>query len=201
MRPKLVLARGIYHCKYLATEFSEYWKGQGRIPTPQQLGDTRAISKAIQREQQWEPILSDSFLVQAKVFKYCGLPVPDSQADCAVPGSGSGRGGLGTAGGLANRTTTQPGSNSCLNNVNFNSHFFGSHRTSSVRCAEIRHHITAGDKPALPLSKIDQQAMCLAWHCKGQCNAACPRAANHVAYTAEEYAPLAAWCTANFNVE
>ena len=50
MRPKLVLARGIYHCKYLATEFSEYWKAQGRIPTPQQLGNANAISKAIQRE-------------------------------------------------------------------------------------------------------------------------------------------------------
>ena len=133
MRPKLVLARGIYHCKYLATEFSEYWKAQGRIPTPQQLGDTKAISKAIQREQQWEPTLSDSFLVQAKVFEYCGLPVPCSQGDRAVPGSG--RGGLGTAGGLANRTTTQPGSNSHFNNVNFNSQLFGSYRTSSVRCA------------------------------------------------------------------
>ena len=201
MCPELVLARGIYHCKYLATEFSKYWKAQGRVPTPQRLSDARAISKAIQREQQWELILSDSFLVQAKVFEYCGLPVPGSQADRVLPGAGSGRGGLGTTGGLANRTTIPPGFNSRLNNVNFNSQLFGSYRTSAVRCAEIRRQITAGNKPALPLSKIDQQAMCLAWHCKGQCNAACPRSADHVAYTAEEYAPLAAWCTANFNAE
>ena len=67
MRPELMLARGIYHCKYLSTKFSEYWKVQGRVPTPQRLGEAKAISKAIQREQQWEPILSDSFLVQSKV--------------------------------------------------------------------------------------------------------------------------------------
>ena len=201
MRPELVLARGIYHCKYLATEFSEYWKAQGRVPTPQQLSDAKAISKAIQREQQWEPILTDSFLVQAKVLEYCGLPTPGSRPDNANPGGGPGRGGLGSGGGLNNRTTVPPGANSRLNNVGFNSQLFSSYRTSSVRCAEIRRRIAAGDKPALPLSKVDQQAMCLAWHCKGQCNAACPRAADHVAYTAEEYAPLVAWCTANFNAE
>ena len=26
MRPELMLARGFYHCKYLTTKFSEYWK-------------------------------------------------------------------------------------------------------------------------------------------------------------------------------
>ena len=50
MGPELMLARGIYHCKYLSTEFSEYWKAQGRVPTPQGLGEAKAISKAIQRE-------------------------------------------------------------------------------------------------------------------------------------------------------
>ena len=52
MRPELILTRGIYHCKYLATVFSEYWKAQGHVPTPQRLGNAKAISKAIQREQQ-----------------------------------------------------------------------------------------------------------------------------------------------------
>ena len=201
MRPELILARGIYHCKYLSTKFSKYWKAQGRVPTPQRLGEPKAISKAIQREQQWEPLLSDLFLVQAKVYEYCGLPAPGSQNDrgySGLPGSG-GSGGSGRA--LAGRVPEPPGSNSRLSNVNFNSQLFGSYRTSSVRCAEIRRRIAAGDKPALPLSKIDQQAMCLAWHCKGQCNAACPRSADHVSYTAEEYAPLKAWCLANFNVE
>ena len=63
MRPELMLARGIYDCKYLLNEFSKYWKAQGCVPTPQRLGEAKAISKAIQREQQWEPILSNSFLV------------------------------------------------------------------------------------------------------------------------------------------
>ena len=198
MRPELILARGIYHCKYLATEFSEYWKAQGRVPTPQALGEPKAISKAIQREQQWEPLLSDSFLVQAKVYEYCGLPVPGSTR-ARPPTGGTGTGG-GTGGqGTGNPPPTVP--NNRLNNIHFNQGLFGSYRTSSVRCAEVRRKIASGDKPPLPLSKIDQQAMCLAWHCKGQCNAACPRSADHVAYTAEEYAPLASWCTNNFNSE
>ena len=151
MHPKLMLAREIYHCKYLSTEFSEYWKAQGRVPTPQRLGEAKAISKAIQSEQQWEPILSDSFLVQAKVYKYCGLPVPGSQSDrvhSRLPGGG---GGLGSTGTPAGRAPVPPGSNSPLSNVIFNSQLFRSYRTTSVRCTEIRCHITAGDKPALPL--------------------------------------------------
>ena len=183
-------------------EFSKYWKSQGRVPTPQTLGEAKAISKAIQRKQQWEPILSDSFLVQAKVYEYCGLPVPGSPRSRPAPiGIGGGGGGQQGTGGQGTGNPSPPGSNSCLNNIHFNQGLFGSYRTSSVWCAEVSRRIAAGDKPPLPLSKIDQQAMCLAWHCKGQCNAACPRSADHVVYTAEEYAPLAAWCTANFNSE
>ena len=113
---------------------------------------------------------------------------------------GSSRGYQG-AGGQSSGNSCPSGSNSRLNNVNSNLELFGSYRTSSVWCAEVRHRIAAGDKPPLPVSKIDQQAMCLAWHCKGQCNAACPHSTDHVAYTVVEYAPLAAWCTANFNSE
>ena len=216
MRPELILACQNYHYKYISTELSEYWKSQGQVPTPQTLGEAKPISKAIQHEQQWEPILLDSFLIQAKVYEYCGLPVPVSTRDRlvptgTVPGStrdrlvptgtgGVSRGYQGT-GGQGTRNTAPPGSNRCLNNVNFNLELFGSYHTSSVCCAEIRCRIAASNKPPLPLSKFNQQAMCLAWHCKEQCNGTCPCSADHVAYIAEEYAPLAAWCTANFNAK
>jgi hypothetical protein len=36
--------------------------------------------------------------------------------------------------------------------------------------------------------------MCLAYHCKGLCNAKCPRAADHIHYTDEQYQPLITWC-------
>ena len=112
MQPELMLARGIYHCKYLSTEFSEYWKAQGQVPTPQRLGEAKAITKAIQREQQWEPILSDSFLVQSKVYEYCGLLVPGSSSDRVPSGVPTGGGGSGGPGGLAGRAPIPPSSNS-----------------------------------------------------------------------------------------
>jgi hypothetical protein len=46
----------------------------------------------------------------------------------------------------------------------------------------------------LPASKSGSGLMCLAYHCKGLCNAKCPRAADHIYYTDEEYQPLIAWC-------
>jgi coenzyme F420-reducing hydrogenase gamma subunit len=61
---------------------------------------------------------------------------------------------------------------------------FGKYQKStSVKRRGTRRKITDGLLPALPLSKVDQQLMCLAWHTKGQCNIRCPRAADHIAYT------------------
>ena len=46
----------------------------------------------------------------------------------------------------------------------------------------------------LPDSKSGSGQMCLAYHCKGLCNAKCPRAADHIHYTDEQYQPLITWC-------
>ena len=63
----------------------------------------------------------------------------------------------------------------------------------------VRDMITAGTIPPLPLSKVDGQPMCLAWHTKGMCNpGSCPRAADHVVYSVEEYAPLCGWCKTHY---
>jgi hypothetical protein len=87
-----------------------------------------------------------------------------------------------------------------------NPHFlettFGKYRKlTSVKTRAIRRKITDGVLPALPLSKVDQQAMCLAWHTKGQCNVRCPRAADHVAYAIGELGNLVAWCTSHYPKE
>ena len=63
----------------------------------------------------------------------------------------------------------------------------------------VRDMITAGTLPPLPLSKVDGKAMCLAWHTKGMCNPGqCPRAADHVNYSVEEYGQLSTWCKTNY---
>ena len=63
----------------------------------------------------------------------------------------------------------------------------------------VRDLISAKKLPPLPVSKVDGKPMCLAWHTKELCNPGqCPREADHVEYTVEEYAPLCEWCRVNY---
>jgi len=83
-----------------------------------------------------------------------------------------------------------------LKNVAFNTEFFNVYRMRPIRSASIRRSIRSNALPALPPSKVDNRTVCLAYHTKEQCNGDCPRAADHVAYTATEYGPLRDWCVA-----
>ena len=74
------------------------------------------------------------------------------------------------------------------------------YRSRPVKSARIRRQIRANTLPALPLSKVNNQTMCLAFHTKGKCNAECPRVTDHIAYTAAEYAPLLDWYADNYPV-
>ena len=85
----------------------------------------------------------------------------------------------------------------CIN-INFASHLFTSYKERPHKSATIRKKIKSGELPPLPLSKVDQLPMCLAFHTKGQCNLSCPRAADHVVYTDPEYVPICGWCTTNY---
>ena len=76
VEPHLTHAKGIYHFKYMATELTEYFKEQFRSPHPVPLPDPHAIRMFIQREQRWEPLLSQSFLIKNKVLAYCQQQYP-----------------------------------------------------------------------------------------------------------------------------
>ena len=76
VEPHLTNAKGIYHRKYMATELTKYFKEQFRSPHPVPLPDSHAIGKFIQREQRWEPLLSQSFLIKNKVLAYCQQQYP-----------------------------------------------------------------------------------------------------------------------------
>jgi len=95
-----------------------------------------------------------------------------------------------------------PGDDATASNPYFWEATFGTYRKlTSVKTRAIRRKIVEKLLPVLPLSKVDGQPMCLAWHSKGQCNVRCPRAADHVAYTHSELGPLAAWCSVNYPSE
>lgn len=87
-------------------------------------------------------------------------------------------------------------------NPHFLEGLFGEyHKLNKVRTRQIRCKIAKKELLALPISKVDGQPMCLAQHTKGQCNARCPRAVDHVAYTTEEAKELATWCSSNYPKE
>ena len=67
-----------------------------------------------------------------------------------------------------------------------------------VRARDIRLKISNGELPELPQSKCAAHPMCLAWHAKAMCNPSCPRVADHVEYTVDEYEPLVKWCAAHY---
>ena len=95
-----------------------------------------------------------------------------------------------------------PTDDATASNPHFLEATFGKYRKlTNVKARAIRRKITDGVLPALPLSKVDQQPLCLAWHTKGQCNVRCPRAADHVAYTLGELGNLVAWCASHYPKE
>jgi len=75
----LTKAKCIYHLKYMATEATEYFKEQFRSPSAVALPDPYAIRKFIQREQHWEPVLSQAFLINNKILEYCQQQYPSAQ--------------------------------------------------------------------------------------------------------------------------
>ena len=100
-----------------------------------------------------------------------------------------------TAGGGSTRPGSGSGSGDHLENTHFNAALFGTYKASSIKSRALRQRITNGEVPALPPSKQNAaKPVCLAWHTKGRCNSLCPLSFDHIAYTAEEYAPLATWC-------
>ena len=90
--------------------------------------------------------------------------------------------------------------NQRVDNTAFNSSLFLSYKESAVKCKELRKKIKEKKLDSLPDSKVDPKLkMCLAWHTKGMCNTGCPMHVDHVAYTAEELAPMVKWCKDNYN--
>ena len=88
-----------------------------------------------------------------------------------------------------------------VDNTSFNTSLFSSYKQSAVKSKALRKKIEGGKLEKLPDSKlgIPDLKMCLAWHTKGMCNTKCPHKADHVAYTADELAPMVTWCGNNYH--
>ena len=212
--PHLAPARGIFHCKWVATNLSVWVKEQGASPQAVDLPSSQFVSDAIQADRIWEPVLSPTFCNRWKIYDLCYASPPPPFLPTMPHGLGpvgGGGGGPAVGGGIPAigggiphppplaipRVPLQNQDQVCIN-INFASHLFTSYKERPHKSATIRKKIKNGELPPLPPSKVDQHPMCLAFHTKGQCNLSCPRAADHVVYTDPEYVPICGWCTTNY---
>jgi len=175
-----------------AIDLSYWFELQGATPAARAPPRFAQVFEDIKQEyNQWEPSMTLGFL---KELKLEALVAPASLGPNSTPGA--------NPSGASQKATGKNTEEAATNNPHFLEAVFGQYRKlNTVRARQIRRRIAEKELPPLPLSKVDKEPMCLAWHTKGQCNSRCPRAVDHVAYNTEELKELAAWCTANYPKE
>lgn len=208
--PALRGLKGVYHLQWLSLRLTNYFRMLDRNVPNVACPDPHEIIDRIQEQRQWEPILTETFILRYNVRSFLALhafgagggsrpPLPSLAGSSASVSSGLTAPSLATApGGSANGTvavTQKKGEDTRVENPDFNGDLFGTYKTSALKAKSIRDRVKSGAIPPLPVSKLNAAApMCLAWHSKGVCNKNCPSVADHVRYSADEYEPLVAWC-------
>ena len=99
--PHLAPAKGIIHCKWVATKLSVWVKHQGLSPQAIVLHPYNAISDAIETDDIWGPTLSEAFCTLYKVYDICYTapppplppPMPPEHSSAGLGGGGSTAGG------------------------------------------------------------------------------------------------------------
>jgi hypothetical protein len=175
-----------------AIDLSYWFEMQSHTPAIRPPPRFQQLFEDIKQElTTWEPQMSLSFLKELKLDGLSQTPYVPNATPTPTPRPAPDGGPL-----------KPPGDDATASNPYFWEATFGTYRKlTSVKTRAIRRKIVEKLLPVLPLSKVDGQPMCLAWHSKGQCNVRCPRAADHVAYTHSELGPLAAWCSVNYPSE
>ena len=216
--PSKCRLKGFHHAKFIQLKFKSFITAinQGRnIPVL----DPYEIVDAIQNGVRWEPLVTPALAVWYHLNHFAQLhPQADPtrveapifldrvEAPSFPPTPAGSGGGLvitppaGPGGAIGGAIVPNPNDN-CTVNTSFNEALFGSYKVSSIKCKALLDKILQGTLVDLPKCKVDpSEPMCLAWHTKGQCNANCPRASDHVQYSAPELAPLATWCVIGYLV-
>ena len=178
-------------CKKIAVQTSVWFKAQAASPTPVLVPNLCQMFDDMEMENPWEPKLTLPFLSSVGLSS---LHTPFNGQN----GSGPGPDNVAPNGGAAPVGGAPLDRN---NNTRFNFGLFRVYKESQTACRTIRERIRNNALPALPVSKVDQQPMCLAWHTKGMCNSNCSRSPDHVEYSQAEYQPLLTWCQTHFPTE
>ena len=218
--PNFQGAKGVFHAQFMGLRFDQYWKKQKNSSSRIPLDDPKELINLIELSKAWEPALPATLMSALKLNtlgRVGQVKAPalddDVMTQATALSTRSALTGLSIGGMTGQDIKTLLGTvvddastkknGEGTENPDFHHVLFGEIKARTVggktiKSRDVRDKIKRGDLPALPLSKADGKAMCLAWHTKGLCNPECPRAADHVVYSAEEYTPLCAWCTANY---
>ena len=180
--------------KRVSMLLSQWYERQLVQPQLYPAPDFCSTLDAIENEGHWKPETPPSFLNLLGLSALAApAPAPPARAPAAAtprapPAARAPAPSPAAAGGPYLNTAFNP--------------IFQPYKDSSVTCRELRGRIGTGENPLppLPLSRVDNLAMCLAFHAKGMCNPMCGRIADHVPYTASQYAPLLAWCQECYTV-
>lgn len=198
--------KGVLHLIWVGNRLSQFFRKQAVSSRPLAVhSEPSEIVERIERQEEWEPRISSTCVNRFNLGVMMNLgQQADSRDDATAAtemsslsgtssqGTGGTPGGV-SAGGDSNQ-------NQRVDNTAFNSSLFLSYKESAVKCKELRKKIKEKKLESLPDSKVDPKLkMCLAWHTKGMCNTGCPMHVDHVAYTAEELAPMVKWCKDNYN--
>jgi hypothetical protein len=200
--PEYRSLKGVFHLQWLSLRLTKYFMQHDQNLPVVFAPDPSAIIDSILEQKQWEPNLTDVFLSRYNLQSFVALHSRGPGSISTAPTVASSTAstvisGVTTASAQrSNSGTTRPGATGDrVEHTHFNSDLFGAYKTSSVKSKELRKKIERGELPPLPPSRVDAaKPTCLAWHTKGQCNTLCPLSADHVAYTADQYEPLATWC-------
>jgi len=197
--------KGVLHLIWVGNRLSQYFRKQAvsrRLLSV--YSEPSEIVDKIERQEDWEPRISPTCINRFNLGVMMKLGQQSDDATAATDmsslsgassqGTGGTPGNGGTSGGVS--TTGDR-----VDNTSFNTSLFSSYKQSAVKSKALRKKIEGGKLEKLPDSKlgIPDLKMCLAWHTKGMCNTKCPHKADHVAYTADELAPMVTWCKDNYH--
>jgi hypothetical protein len=205
--PECRSLKGVFHLQWLSLRLTKYFVQHDQSLPVVFAPDPNAIIDSILEQKQWEPNLTEVFVSRYNIQAFLTLhhrgPATKSIAPTvassissisdptALPSASPGA----PAEAASGNASRAGGSGTRVDNTHFNEALFGTYRTSSVKSKALRSKVERGELPPLPPSKANSsRPVCLAWHTKGQCNINCPHTTDHIAYSAEDYAPLAAWC-------
>ena len=145
MRSDFAPAKGILHLKKVVTDISEYWKEQRRSPNVVPLHNPYYITRAINREAMWEPLLSSYFICKYNINEFCRIytHIQSHNAQYAqIPGPTPP-----ITPSTASTAPTQNTGEGRVNNLKFNQALFGQYRDRSIRSAVIRNRVVSSTLP------------------------------------------------------